>query len=337
MKEVGINTIERTMPGIYDDNLSKVLAEQNMNLIPRFRLGGNPEVVADEDQMTEQKEMILESIKSNLDRQNVVAWNIGDDVLHSLETQTFKPDFFYYRQKYVAWLADICRSIRQFDTIRPIVMDLHWDTMGRERFHYYKRHVPYIDNYILIADPKYKKGLNEPLEDGMVWGKVEVDLWPLIPSIRQSGIIPGWQDIENTEYVSLTGLLDLRGRKKQEYWKVADTWGKQQTGRAIIPDIKILKPNKVTTRTDELTYYVLYRKNNFNWQRYNGEVEGLRFEWSLVTTDQFGNPMYMKEVGEGSSVALSIPFGTQYYKLYVQAILGDEVKIGTMTLNTLPN
>jgi len=334
MKKIGINTIERTMPGIYDYNLSKAIVLNKMNLIPHFRLYGNPEVVANERQMLKQKEMILASIKDNLDKKHIIAWNIGDDVLHSLANQTYKPDYFYYQQKYVSWLADICRRIRLLDTVRPIIMDLHWDTMGRERFYYYKKHVPYINYYMLVADSKYKAGLKEPLEEGMVWGKVEVEMWPLIPTIRQSGTIPAWQDIENTEYLSLNGLLDLEGRKKQWYWEVVDNWGTKQTGQALLPDIKILKPNKITTQNNKLRYHVLYKKNDVIWQRYNGEIKGLRFEWSLVTTDQYGNTKFIKEVGDGHSIELSIPIESQYYKLYVEAILGEEVKIANITLNT---
>jgi hypothetical protein len=333
MKKIGINTIERTMPGVYDNSLSKALVLKRMNLIPRFRLLGSPDVVADDRQMMHQKEKILEVIKEDLNKKHIIAWNLGDDVLHSLANQTYKPDYFYYQQKYVIWLADVCRRIRLLDTVRPIIMDLHWDTMGRKRYHYYKTHVPQINTYMLVADSKYKTGLKEPLEEGMAWGKVEVELWPLVPTIRQSGIIPAWQDIENTDYIRLNGLLNLEGRKKQAYTRVLNIWGNKATYPSPIPDIKILKPTKITTRNTKLKYHVIYKKDTAYWQIYNGHVHGLRFEWYLVRTDQYGNTLFIKKAGEGSSLDLSMPKEPQYYKLYVEAILGEVVKVVNTALN----
>ena len=80
----------------------------------------------------------------------------------------------------------------------------------------------------------------------------------------------------------------------------------------------------------------LYKKNGIDWQRYDGGVKGLKFEWYLVTTDQYGNTMFIKEVGEGPSTKLSIPNESQYYKLYVEAVLEEDVKITDITLNSLP-
>jgi cellulose synthase (UDP-forming) len=59
MKKIGINTIERTMPGFYDNILSKLLVANKMNLIPRFSLLDRPEEVADDGQMQQLKEKIL--------------------------------------------------------------------------------------------------------------------------------------------------------------------------------------------------------------------------------------------------------------------------------------
>jgi cellulose synthase (UDP-forming) len=334
MKKIGINTIERTMPGVYDYNLRKALVSNKMNLIPRFSLLGSPEVVDDDRQMQKQKEKILGVIKDNLEMKHIIAWNLGDDILHSLANQTYQPDYFYYQQKYVAWLADLCSRIRLLDTVRPIIMDLHWDVNGRKRFQYYKMHVPQINTYMLLADAKYKKGLKEPLEEGMAWGKVEVELWPLVPSIVQSGTIPAWQDIENTDYLALNGLLDLEGRKKPWYRMVLSTWGNKPTGPSPIPDLKILKPAKITIENNTLIYHVIYKKDKAYWQLYNDQIPGIRFEWYLVRLDQYGNTMFIKQIGKRPSLELSIPREPQYYKLYVEAILGEEIKMINATLNT---
>ena len=334
MKKIGINTIERTMPGFYDNNLDKVLVANNMNLIPRFSFFVTPEIVGDEMQMQIEKAKIISAIKNNRSKKYIVAWNLGADILFTLGNQSYKPDYFYYQQKYVQWLAAVCREIRLLDTVRPIVMDLQWDMNGLSRFKYYKTYVPQISNYMLQADVKCRQCLSEPLQQGMAWGKVSVELWPLVPAINQQGTIPAWQDIENTDYITLNGLLDLQGRKKEWYNKVANAWGKQPVSKSLIPDIKILRPAKITYENTLLKYQVLYKSSNAQWSIYNDTLKNIRFEWYLVRVDQYDNTMFIKKVGEGASVELSTPMQPQYYKLYVEAIKGDEVKMMNTTLNT---
>jgi hypothetical protein len=334
MKKIGINTVERTMPGFYDKNIGKVLVQNQMKMIGRFRYLATPELVDNDKKMQQEKEKILAAIKDNLDKKYIIAWNLGDDVLFNLQNQTFKPDYFYYQNKYTIWLADLCKQIRLMDSIRPIVMDLNWDLNGRKRFHFYKKYVPEINKFLLVADGKNKPGFNEPLEEGMGWGKVQIRYWPLIAAVKISGTIPVWQDIENTDYINLEGIVDMEGRKKQWYRTVANSWGNLKMPPSTIPDIKILKPAQSTREYFRLRYHVLLNKDSTQWRLYKGEPKELHFEWYLVRTDQYENRMFIKKVGEGPFIDLSIPGEPQFYQLYVEAILGDEVKVVNSTLNT---
>jgi hypothetical protein len=335
MKKIGANTVERTMPGIYDRDLNKAVVSNKMDLIVRFWFLATPEAIDDNKKMKEQKERILRVIRNNMHKKYIKAWNLGDDVLHDLASQTYKPDYFYYEQKYVAWLNDVCHEIRKIDTIRPIVMDLDWDINGRNRFHIYKSHVPQINTYMLAVNEKDSALLKEPLEQGMTWGKVDVRLWPLIPTIRQSGTVPQWQDIETTDYVKLNGLLDLEGRKKQWYNDVSNLWRGQQLSPSPVPQIRILKPAQLAVANDKLLYHVVYKdKNSDTWKLFNDGQKNIRFEWYLVRQDQYGNTMFMNKVGHNQYFELKIPSHPQYYKLYVEAISGEDVKVANTTLNT---
>ncbi len=334
MKKIGINTIERTMPGFYDNTIARVITKNNLNMVARFWILATPEIIDDEAKMKKEKEKILSTIKDNLSKKNIIAWNLGEDVLYSIENQTHKPDYFYYRNKYVKWLSELCDEIRLLDTARPIIMDVNWDVNGNERLQYYKKYVPQVNKWMLVADTKNKQGLRDSLTQNMSWGKVPVDLWDSIPGIKQSGFIPAWQDIENTDFISLNGLLDLEGRKKQWYRKVINQWSHYQAGPSPIPDIKILKPAKTTRENTKLLYHLMFRKDNTQWRLYNEDVKGIRFEWYLVRVDQYGNTMFIKKAGEGASIALQIPNEPQYYMLYVEAVMGDDVKVANSTLNT---
>ena len=333
MKEIGINTIERTMPGIYDNSIEKTLISYKMNLIPRFWFPATPRAIADDRQMENQKEKILRVIKDNLDKKYIVAWNLGEDVLYDLYSQMYKPDYFYYKQKYVAWLSDVCREIRKLDSARPIIMDLHWDVNGRKRFGYYKKHVPEVNTYMLEADAKDTAALKEPLEEGMAWGQVPVELWHFIPSIGQAGTIPAWQDIETTDYVKLNGLLDLEGRKKQWFREVLKVWGNRPADPSPVPEIRILNPADVTVFNRTLVYQPVYQEGS-RWQLFNEDEEKIQFEWYLVRLDQYGNTMFIDRVGKGLYLELPIPAQPEYYNLYLEAISGEDIKVVHTTLNT---
>ncbi len=334
IKKLGVNTMERTMPGFYDDILNNILEKNNIKLIARLSIAISPEMIEDEKKANEEKERILNIIKNNRNKKNIVAWNLGDDILFNLDNQTFSPGYFYFRNKYVSWLSSLCKEIRLLDTVRPVVIDLNWDAKGEERFIFYKKYVPQINTYMLEATTKYKAGFSIPLKEDMRWGKVPVDLWPLIPAIKKSGIIPAWQDIENTDYITLNGLLDLDGRKKELYGIVANTWSNINMDESPVPDIKILKPLKTTREKQTLTYNVMVRRDTTQWRLYDDKYKHISFEWYLVRVDQYGITMFIKKVGEGPSISLPIPNGPQYYELYVEAVIGNDVKMRKSTLNT---
>jgi hypothetical protein len=91
MKGIGINTVERSMPGVYDDNLGKVLESSNMKLISRLSSLSTAAEINDPVVLERKKCKILKLIKDNMDKEYIVAWNLGDDVLYTLSNQTYKP------------------------------------------------------------------------------------------------------------------------------------------------------------------------------------------------------------------------------------------------------
>jgi cellulose synthase/poly-beta-1,6-N-acetylglucosamine synthase-like glycosyltransferase len=334
IKKLGVNTLERTMPGFYDDILDKILVKDKIKLIARVSTLLNTEMITDKKKAQEEIVRIVKIVKNNKNKKNIIAWHLGDDILFNLSTQTYKPGYFYYRNIYIAWLSELCNQIRLVDNERPLVIDLNWDDRGEERYEIYKKLVPQISTYMLEATAKYKDGFIKPLREDMRWGKVPVELWPLIPAVKKSGIVPAWQDIENTDYITLNGLLDLDGRKKEFYGMVANSWGNMHAEESPIPDIKILKPLKTTREKATLTYHVLLRRDSTQWRLYSDRYKDIHFEWYLVRVDQYGITMFIKKAGIGPSISLPIPQEPQYYELHVEAVLGNDVKTARSTLNT---
>ncbi|MBL0359133.1 MAG: glycosyltransferase [Chitinophagaceae bacterium] len=334
IKKIGVNTVERTLPGFYDEIIDKVLRKNSIKQIARFVTLIGAEELDDKVILEKEKQKILAVVKNNLGKTNIIAWNLGSDVLFNLENQTFKPGNFYYRNKYVTWLSDLCNAIRAIDPVRPIITDLNWDVNGEKRLQFYKRYVPQINKYMLTATAKNKPGLKQPLTAQTAWGKVPVELWDSLTTIKKAGFIPAWQDIENTDFITLNGLLDLEGRHKHLFRKVVNTWTSNKVSSSPIPDIKILRPAKTTRENISLSYNVMIRKDSTQWSLFKEQIQGLHFEWYLVRVDQYGNTMFIKKAGEGSSITLPIPKEPQYYELIVEAVLGKDIRVARSTLNT---
>lgn len=80
-----------------------------------------------------------------------------------------------------------------------------------------------------------------------------------------------------------------------------------------------------------VTYRALVLNSN-EWSLPKPEAN-LRFKWNLVKTDSYGNPVNVIELGEGSSMTLTIPENPSSYKLYLYAMNDNEVKIISTKLN----
>jgi hypothetical protein len=79
----------------------------------------------------------------------------------------------------------------------------------------------------------------------------------------------------------------------------------------------------------------VYKDRNSNiWKLFNDDERDIKFEWYLVRVDRYGNTMFMNRVGTNQYIELKIPPNPQYYKLYVEAIFDEEVRMVNTTLNT---
>jgi cellulose synthase/poly-beta-1,6-N-acetylglucosamine synthase-like glycosyltransferase/beta-mannanase len=333
MKSLSINTLVRTVPGIYDHTIFKAIRQYDMNMIARLWLSTLPEYINDPIEMNSTQNRLLEVVKKYRHEQNIIAWNLGNDVLHSLGSQYFKPDYFYYRNNYMKWLTTFCKAIKTVDPGRPITMDIYWDQEGQSRLSYYRQYLPQIDYFILTADSSNKALLQEPLPSGCIWGTVPADWWHLLPP-KQTFILPAWQDIENRHFIVTQGLLDLEGRQKPGYDTVAYYWAGNPIKKTALPDVKILKPAKITNENSKLIYNALIRKGNAGWQFFDRSLfPDIRLEWYLIRTDQFGNTLYMKKAGEGPYLVLYAPKDAALYRLYLKAISGNRIKEASSKLN----
>ena len=95
-----------------------------------------------------------------------------------------------------------------------------------------------------------------------------------------------------------------------------------------------MKPAEPVFADYTMLYHLVYKEENSDtWKLFNDGEKNIRFEWYLVRIDRYGNAMFMNRVGNNQYFELKIPQNPQYYRLYVEAISGEDVKVVNTTLN----
>lgn len=332
MRNLKINAIMRPMPGAYDHALLQELNLAKMSLIAKNASQLTPEDVLNEYLLQKEKVRILALVRALKEENCVVAWNLGEDMLHVIECLFPAPERFNYSTHYTKWLTQLCAEIRNIDSVRPIGIEVRWNNRGPARIDLLKKKVPLINTYFLVADSSMNSAIAAPLPEGAVWGALPAIQFKNAP-VSPVSFLPAWQDQEAASNLSLDGLLDLEGRKKASYHIVAGLWGGKPSDKAALPPVKILKPADVVGEGYVLTYHALVKDDVKGWQLYKGMPDHIQFQWFLIMTDRFGRFRFMKPVGKGSALSLRIPPAYEQCRLYLKAIRDEKVQETISTLN----
>src|SRR5690606_29769708 len=120
-----------------------------------------------------------------------------------------------------------------------------------------------------------------------------------LPTQEIGVFITNWQDERTPRAMVLDGLLDDVGRSKMERYRLANRW----VGAALpeeLPELKILRPAETIDDGQSVTFGLLVRDGK-GW-RLLKEPEGLKLEWKLIKTNDYGNPLESMPLGEGVNV-----------------------------------
>lgn len=335
MKKIGINTIKRYGPDIYDRNILKCAKMTGTRIHYAYWISDDISFVNNQKELEKLRKKILTSVNSLKNNENIVSWNIGNAVLQKLELYYYKPELLYQQDAYLSWLKKLITSIKKIDSKRYVTVDVEVSENMIPTIERMKRAIPEIDSYGLSLNQK-STGLNliDQLEVPYFYTDIKVSAYLQLLEQHKAGIfISNWQDQKKIDQVVVNGIKDDKGREKLSYSQLLHTWN---NGPAPVqpPMIKILKPALGTFAGTGLKYNVLIKKNN-NWIIPLNEVNDLKFEWNLVKVDRFRNPISMEHVGEGTSLWLRIPENSSLHRLYLSVIKGDQVlETITSELNT---
>lgn len=316
MKALGVNTIRRYGPGIYDRNILKAAGETGMNIHYGFWLGTD---------MTEVR--ILQRMKALKHEERIQAWHIGNTGFEQEAAQYFKPDLFYRWQENIGRLRKLIINMRKVDPSRLLTLDVPLTPDIAGRLQWLHRALPEVDAFGIVADHD-SAGLSQLRYTNVPCFISQIPVEYYATTSLTSAFITTWQDLETRDYLTFDGLTDHWGRYKPSYYQLAALWGKTMYSEPM-PKIKILRPSRTTFLGAQLTYHAIM----FTGSKWVTGTEG-QFTWHLVKTDAYGHPIFMKALGTGASITVSIPDKPEHYRLYLQLVNGDRVSTALSSLNT---
>jgi len=144
--------------------------------------------------------------------------------------------------------------------------------------------------------------------------------------------VTSWQDQHESNKLTFDGIVDRKGRPKNEYFKLQHFLGESGTV-SNNKTVSILKPAMPVFENDVLHYYSMLYKDGEGW--IDGQnTENYFFEWSLVKQDEHGNHLAIRDIHNGPVLRLKIPKNHEYFKLLLTVTDGNSIATTITKLNT---
>lgn len=333
IRAMGLNCIKRYGPTVYDHNLFAEAKRQELGIIYSFWLPADLDYLRDTLALRRQQKQIVKEVKALRSKEAIAAWHIGNPVWTALQGRYAEPQLSYQREAYRRWLAGLSQKIRALDS-RPLSIEMAWRPQWRADL-----------AQLLPGTALSAVGLDYPSSG--IKNLVEEDyhrpgtalFWNQLPALDSLAwsklpggwLLPSWQDDVYEESVSYNGLLDHQGRQKDAY-RLCQQY-LTESPAVENREVGILRPAVIPFGGQMLRYEALLF-NTQRWELAAFDPQDLVFEWHLVKTDSYGNPLAMEYVGEGVSLDLKAPADPQLYRLYLQVSRGSQVWVAKQSLLT---
>ena len=338
MKRLGINAINYTENSVYDYNVLKLTKEHNLEVSYGFKIPENLDFRKDTLRLKEIESEILKKVTKYLYKDHINAWVLQNDVFNKQKHLFYKPELFYQNTAYLVWINSLVLKIKNIDKKRPIVLDLNIHNLELKHIEKIINIIPNIDvlglfvkdntDYGTVLTYLEEKNINYIINDISVKNILRM---PHIAN-KFSYYISEWQDQYTSYNLTLQGIIDRKGRLKQDYYKLFNFINNGSDSVNIFK-CKILKPSKLTYTSSILIYKAMMLQGD-EWI-YGTKMDSMHYEWSLIKCDKYGNYLTVKDVGEGPTMTLNIPNDYGTYRLLLTCIKDNNVvSTNLTTLNT---
>jgi cellulose synthase (UDP-forming) len=338
LKDLGINTIKYQGNSIYDYNVLEVSKIYDLNISYSFWIPENIDFMVDTLKTQILKSNILKSIRALKNSNRIVSWYIENDVQYNQSNFYNKPSLLYQNRSYVLWLKKLASEIKEIDNKRPLIVDIE---VNQQSIFHINRIVSNVKNIdaigLVVKETDYLNDVTAYLKQinkQFIISSIDSDDLKdhQIVNNKTSFFITSWQDKHESNKLDFDGITDRKGRYKEAYLELLSQL-KQSNNKIKLPQVKILKPSKLIYDDNIHTYYAMVYDDKKGWE-FASDIKDLKFEWSLVKCDLYGNYLAIKEKGLNANISLKIPKNHEYYKLYLTVIKGDYVSTDITNLST---
>jgi cellulose synthase (UDP-forming) len=319
MKQVGINTIKHYGPGIYDYNIFNAANDMDMNVHYGFWIPDDIDFVNEQKKLSHLHDEIVNTVDDLKEKKKIISWNIGNAVLQKISSDSATANDIQQQKAYLIWVKQLAVDIKKEDPDRLVTLDIGLEKNLPQTMHLLHQYLPNIDAFgLALTDEKLVSKIPQHLPAPYFLSYADVPHYQKTFSSHIGAFISNWQDEQTEGLVSFDGLIDYSGRSKFSLQELSHLW-KKSTEPGSIPRIKILKPAASTVPGTHLAYHAIIQQNG-QWLLADSLAKDLQFEWKLIRTDGFNNPVNMRNVGSGPKVSLSIPPYPSLYQLYLFVI-----------------
>jgi cellulose synthase (UDP-forming) len=323
MRRAGITAIRHFGPGIYDYNTLQATRRQQIKVHYAFWIPENLDFRKDTDAADELADEITGTVQQFKSEQAIVSWNFSNPALQEGRRSENTAE----QRAYLLWLRKVSESIRKTDPARPITADIELTNDAPALAHLIKRTAPAIDAIGLVLPEQTGQPADQALRKihtPFFFSYIGPEAYSKTRNKMAGVFASNWQDEKISGHLSFDGLRDYEGRPKYAFDLLGSMWGRQPIPGPVVP-CKILRPAMATYEGITLDYYVIRWENNA-WKFPTAQESGSRYEWKLVRTDGFENPVEMTDVGIGPRLSLTIPRHPTLYRLYLYVLRGQRVE-----------
>jgi len=335
IKSLGVTTIKRYGPGIYDRNIWNIAEETGIKIHYNFWIDDQLNPLTDSTQLRDLQKEILKTIDRHQDDPTVIAWNLSNGLWEQLKKRHYKPELFVYQSAYLHWLNNLVQAIRKADPDRPITLDLPFSQTIKQDLMLLQANVNGVDAFgITLRKTDDQLDVLKNMDGPLFLSAAPVPALAQLKDRFDGGYIEEWQDLRERNSVTLDGIVDHWGRPKPDYFQLHQLWA-PTTARPMTDtlQIKILRPAVATVPGYQLTYHAIAKDGSI-WKTVDAANPALHCEWYLLKTDGFGNNVYLQKLGTGAHITVNIPADPLNFNLYLVVEKNGEVFTTTSTLNT---
>ncbi len=337
LKKLGINTIKYQGNSIYDYNVLNVSKIYDLNISYSFWIPENIDFMVDTLKTEDIKLNILNSIRELKHSNHIISWHIENDVQYNQNNFYHKPSLLYQNKAYLVWLKALAADIKKIDPSRPLIVDIEVNQLAIFHINRMVSHIKNIDAIgLVIKDAEYLDDVTahlKKLNKQYIFSGIESDVLKehVIMNDKTSFYMTSWQDKHESNELDFDGLIDRKGRRKQSYVTLSSHLNPAHE-LIELPKVKILKPARLIFDEETYTYHAMVYEEHKGWQSAS-KFKDLKFEWSLVKCDAYGNYLAIRQQGVDAKISLKIPKHHSYYKLHLTVINGDYISTDITSLH----